>query len=357
MRRRPTTTSIERRGVRRSSAGLALLTCALASVVVATPWDVSAISASERQRSKLLAQQAKRLYVEGKPALAEELFRQAFALDPDPGLLYSAARSAEIIGKLHRARRDFKRVLAMTKPGDLFHRKSLARLKVIKRAAPPAAPPVSAGTRARARGGAKPTTTAPPPRPATGPKTTRPALAPASKALASKALASKAKTSKAQAAPSQNPAITTHGGAADTSSSHLAPASVGVHKAEKPGGWQRPAALGAWSVAAIGLVSGAVLGGLWWKEDADLASYRNADGKYVGIALDDVQQRTISNNRRSLTAGIAAGVGAAAAGVGTWLWWRAQGKSTTTAQRTPAVSAWWSPTPDGGGHAALLVRF
>jgi len=75
-----------------------------------------------------LSEQAAELSKSGDHRAAARLFHKAYSLDPDPGYLYSAARSEVSAGQWQEAIRDLEAVERVTKPGDHWHRKAREQL-------------------------------------------------------------------------------------------------------------------------------------------------------------------------------------------------------------------------------------
>ena len=102
----------------RTTAGkLAFLACLVGMVGGALPERVASAQPSARERVLALSRKSAEEYRAGRFAEAVKLLREAYAIDPDPTLLYNLARAYEGLGDLPAALEAYRAYLAAAPPG------------------------------------------------------------------------------------------------------------------------------------------------------------------------------------------------------------------------------------------------
>jgi tetratricopeptide (TPR) repeat protein len=100
-------------------------------LAVFQPVAAEATPQQSARKASVLSEQAVKFSLAGKHALALELFKQAYQLDPYLGYLYSAARAAHKAKMYEDAKRDYQLVINQAKPDDPFHLKATHHHKTL----------------------------------------------------------------------------------------------------------------------------------------------------------------------------------------------------------------------------------
>ncbi len=263
----------------------------------------------------MLAEQAKGYFEEGKKAIAADLFHKAFAADPEPGYLYSAARAEHRGGNLESAIQHYKKVLTLPRKGSAFFANPQAAIKVDIY--------LKAAQQELERKGAGPSGPAPPPPAASQPKAEGPAPRPPTPPT--KRITPAVRPPTAPTTPR-------------ISNSDEKPAIV---RATAPGDdqWKRPAGMVALIAGAAGVFGGGILAIVAAGDQSDLDAFRvnpdDLDSKFDSkqITVDEARTRQQAVNDRITLAWIAGGAGVVLAGAGAWLF--ASSDAATAVRLTP----------------------
>ncbi len=223
----------------------------------------------------IVAKQAIDYYQNGNPAMAAELYRRAFQLDPTKAdYLFGVGRSEQKAGRVREATAAYENVVALLPSTNPLARKAQTALAELRADAAP--------TQAQNLAN----------RPLVAEKVPEPARAP--------------EPAPATVAPVPAPA-------------HVAPAAQPA-AAPAPGDWHRPVGWSLVAVSGAGVVGAVILAVLASKNQSDLNGFKTSAGLYdpTRITPTDVGSRQTSINSLWTGVGIAGGVAAVAGGVGAW---------------------------------------
>jgi len=272
---------------------------------------LAARTLTAQEEASVVAKQAMDYYASGQFALAAELYRKAFRINPtQTDYLFGVARSEQRLGRIAESRAAFQQLLAVLPASDPLTAKSLQALEAMKRdedaKVRPVAPP-------------KPAEEAPPKVP------------------------EKVKPADVQAKPVETPARraeVTPGKTAEAAKTATATPPVFIDKpgADAFGGTRRTAG---WAAAAGGVALAIVAGTMAGVAASDEAWLDGHDARNITRSQAISSQESI--NRVWTGAAVSGGVAVAAGAVGAWLLWT-----------TPPRHAVVLPRPDG---VALAMRF
>ena len=224
----------------------------------------------------IVAKQAIDYYQNGNPAMAAELYRRAFQLDPTKAdYLFGVGRSEQKAGRVREATAAYENVVALLPSTNPLARKAQTALTELRADVAP--------TQAQNLAN----------RPLVAEKVPEPARAP-------------------EPAPAPAPAPESTRVAPATAPAAAAPAA--------PGEWHKPVGWSLVAVSGAAVVGAVVLAVLASKNQSDLNGFKTSSGLYdpARITPTDVGSRQTTINSLWTGVGIAGGVAAVAGGVGAW---------------------------------------